>query len=98
LSTGARLALADLGVPKPELPKPDGDVSENAIAIRHTASLLAKTSIADILVFFGVLMVGFAYVWMRGDLDWVRALSRERAAASPVGLVEIDVDEPVLVP
>jgi NADH-quinone oxidoreductase subunit A len=27
-----------------------------------------------------VLLVGFAYVWKRGDLDWVRTLSRERAA------------------
>ena len=30
-------------------------------------------------VFFAVLLVGFAYVWKRGDLDWVRAVSRERA-------------------
>ena len=22
-------------------------------------------------------MVGFAYVWKRGDLDWVRAVSRQ---------------------
>ncbi len=26
-----------------------------------------------------MLLVGFAYVWRRGDLDWVRALSRERS-------------------
>lgn len=26
----------------------------------------------DILVFFGVLMVGFAYLWKRGDINWVR--------------------------
>jgi NADH-quinone oxidoreductase subunit A len=29
---------------------------------------------ADMAVFFLVLMVGFAYVWSRGDLDWVRAV------------------------
>ncbi len=37
----------------------------------------------DIAVFFAVLLVGFAYVWKRGDLDWVRAMvaqSRENAA------------------
>jgi NADH-quinone oxidoreductase subunit A len=28
-------------------------------------------------VFFAVLMVGFAYVWKRGDLDWVRAVTRQ---------------------
>ena len=27
----------------------------------------------DIFVFFGVLMVGFAYVWRRGDINWVRS-------------------------
>lgn len=30
--------------------------------------------VADIAVFFAVLMVGFAYVWSRGDLDWVRTV------------------------
>jgi NADH-quinone oxidoreductase subunit A len=28
----------------------------------------------DLGVFFAVLLVGFAYVWSRGDLDWVRAI------------------------
>lgn len=46
---------------------------------KQGARQLALLTIADILVFFAVLMVGFAYVWMRGDLDWVRAVSRERA-------------------
>jgi NADH-quinone oxidoreductase subunit A len=32
--------------------------------------------------FFAILLVGFAYVWYRGDLDWVRAVSTERAAAA----------------
>ena len=31
----------------------------------------------DILVFFGVLMVGFAYLWRRGDIDWVRSTAAE---------------------
>jgi NADH-quinone oxidoreductase subunit A len=39
---------------------------------------LALASIADIGVFFGVLLVGFAYVWKRGDLDWVRAVTQKR--------------------
>lgn len=39
---------------------------------------LALLSIVDILLFFVVLLVGFAYVWWRGDLDWVRAVGRER--------------------
>jgi len=35
---------------------------------------LAWTAFADILVFFGVLLVGFAYLWRRGDLKWVRSM------------------------
>ncbi len=48
-------------------------------AIVATARRLAWLSMLDIGAFFAVLMVGFAYVWRRGDLDWVRAVSRERA-------------------
>ena len=40
----------------------------------------------DIGVFFAVLMVGFAYVWCRGDLDWVRALTAESAQATGADL------------
>lgn len=36
---------------------------------------LAWIAFADIMVFFGVLLVGFAYLWRRGDLDWVRSIA-----------------------
>jgi len=39
-------------------------------------------TIADIGAFFAVLLIGFAYVWKRGDLDWVRHISREHATES----------------
>ena len=48
-------------------------------AIRSDAAALARLSMIDIGAFFAVLLVGFAYVWRRGDLDWVRAVSRERS-------------------
>lgn len=38
---------------------------------------LAVVGLVDILIFFGVLLVGFAYVWKRGDLDWVRAYTQK---------------------
>lgn len=41
--------------------------------LRQAAQNLAWLSFADIALFFAVLLVGFAYVWKRGDLDWVRA-------------------------
>lgn len=65
---------------------PVSDVS-NVIS-SGTGSTLALTGLVDILVFFGVLLVGFAYVWKRGDLDWVRAMSAEvkqKSGKSPAG-------------
>lgn len=60
-------------------------------AVAHAgARQLALLTIIDILVFFGVLLVGFAYVWKRGDLDWVRAVSRQRSPG------ESAAEEPVL--
>jgi len=52
-------------------------------AVEELARTIAQISIVDIGVFFAVLLVGFAYVWKRGDLDWVRALSKQRALESP---------------
>jgi NADH-quinone oxidoreductase subunit A len=45
--------------------------------VRGSAEQLAKIALIDILAFFAILMVGFAYVWRRGDLDWVRAVGQE---------------------
>jgi len=45
--------------------------------VHQTARRMALISFADIGVFFAVLMVGFAYVWKRGDLDWVRSVKRQ---------------------
>jgi NADH-quinone oxidoreductase subunit A len=53
---------------------------QGELAVTELARTIAQISIIDIAVFFAVLLVGFAYVWKRGDLDWVRTLSRERAA------------------
>ncbi|MFM9963742.1 MAG: NADH-quinone oxidoreductase subunit A [Planctomycetaceae bacterium] len=41
-----------------------------------TAMRLGMMGVVDIAVFFAVLLVGFAYVWKRGDLDWVRAYQK----------------------
>jgi len=38
-----------------------------------SARSLALASLIDMGVFFAVLLVGFAFLWRRGDLDWVRA-------------------------
>jgi NADH-quinone oxidoreductase subunit A len=53
------------------------------------AARFAWLALVDIAVFFGVLLVGFAYLWRRGDLNWVRSTAAERA---PIASAE----EPVL--
>ncbi len=47
------------------------DTASLAAAGRH----LGWVALLDLLVFFGVLLVGFAYLWRRGDISWVRAIS-----------------------
>ena len=80
----------ELGIENPTIPPlspelaeklgPDATPAErNSRAIEESARTIARFSLADIAVFFAVLLVGFAYVWRRGDLDWVRAVSKERA-------------------
>lgn len=57
------------------------------------ARRLARLAFVDILIFFGVLLVGFAYLWKRGDLDWVRAMSRERAQSATAPPLRERADE-----
>ena len=67
------------------LNQPPGSLTEEEAVGSGTALQLAQIALVDIAVFFGVLLVGFAYVWKRGDLDWVRAMTgrAKSAAASP---------------
>jgi len=71
----------ELGVPPASQPDPTARE-----AIMSYAQQLTWFSFVDILVFFGVILVGFAYVWMRGDIDWVRAVHRERAGPASAGV------------
>ncbi len=73
-------AAATVGVRLQELGIHDGSAvaAADAAGLAGPAESLALTSIADIGVFFAVLLVGFAYVWKRGDLDWVRAMQRPK--------------------
>jgi len=84
-STAGLAQLRELGIrdaasqaPAPDSVGPGAANAEDGTTIQEAARRLALTSIADIGVFFGVLLVGFAYVWRRGDLDWVRAMTQQR--------------------
>jgi NADH-quinone oxidoreductase subunit A len=41
------------------------------------ARTFARFAFLELLVFFGVLLVGFAYLWKRGDLEWVRSVAAQ---------------------
>ncbi len=49
---------------------------------RQTAGTFAWLAMIDMGIFFGVLLVGFAYLWRRGDIDWIRSTAAERLAAA----------------
>ena len=98
LTQDARLLYRELGVDKPVAPTTvpaslaghvaftDDPSRRAADVVRASSRQLAWIALFDIALFFAVLMVGFAYVWRRGDLDWVKAVSRERvepAVAEP---------------
>jgi len=90
LTDEAKLLYRELGVREPTVPKTvpatlRGKVDVNAPEagiIKQSSKQLAWITIIDICVFFAVLLVGFAYVWKRGDLDWVRAVARGRGAGA----------------
>lgn len=74
-----------LGVPEPELPLPWFQSKESYRPIEASARDLARASMVDIGVFFAILLVGFAYVWYRGDLNWVRATGHPLSVAAERG-------------
>jgi NADH-quinone oxidoreductase subunit A len=53
----------------------------------EAARQLAWFAFWDILIFFGVLLVGFAYLWKRGDLDWVRSTLAEEPETGDAKIV-----------
>jgi len=49
----------------------------------EAARSFARFAFLELLAFFGVLLVGFAYLWRRGDLEWVRSVAAQVRAAGP---------------
>ena len=64
-------AAANLALPGADAVIPDAT----------TASAFAGFAFLEMLVFFGVLLAGFAYLWKRGDLEWVRSTAAHPDAA-----------------
>jgi NADH-quinone oxidoreductase subunit A len=79
-SAGERESMAATGSPITEL-----EFSRAQQANRK----LAWLALFEILLFFGILLVGFAYLWRRGDLQWVRStLAEQPATLEPSLLIE----------
>lgn len=92
----ARGLHEELGVRRPTVPTEIPASLQRAVAptpdraaraagiIQQGGRQLAIVALVDLAVFFTVLLVGFAYVWTRGDLDWVRAYHPDaRSAGTP---------------
>lgn len=78
LTPAATGLLTELGVRDPGANAPT-----DSQALVAAGKSLTRTAFSDIAVFFAVLIVGFAYVWKRGDLDWVRAMTQGRGEERP---------------
>ena len=61
---------------------PGTSAASDTVVSAADALYLAKTGVVDIAVFFAFILVGFAYVWKRGDLDWIRALTQKSRQAA----------------
>jgi NADH-quinone oxidoreductase subunit A len=103
LSPQAAERLRELGVEEPTVPTlspararelgvSDDSAAMSRAAVQDTARRIAKTSLWDIGVFFAVLMVGFAYVWKRGDLDWVRSTRSHAGEVVERAAVTLEVE------
>ena len=82
------LGVAPGSMPLPDLQPRERDsvghiTSQEVVAQGNT---LALASMLDLGVFFAVLLVGFAFVWKRGDLDWVRSVRHPPTPAETAAL------------
>jgi len=51
-----------------------GEAIQQRDAGNRTAGAFAEFAFLELLTFFSILLVGFAYLWKRGDLEWVRSV------------------------
>jgi len=61
-------------------PTVEADATES---LRSGAAALTRAAMWAMLVFFVILLIGFAYEWKTGAFDWVRVLRAERSDTVP---------------
>jgi NADH-quinone oxidoreductase subunit A len=61
------------------------------MVLQDNLQWISLMALLDMAVFFVVLLVGFAYLWKMGDLNWVRAYTKPSAndANSHIGLAVV---------
>jgi NADH-quinone oxidoreductase subunit A len=81
LTTVGRNVLREMGMRNP--PNPAGnEIVAAEESLRSGVATFAKLATFEVLIFFGILLVGYAYVWKTGALDWVRVVPTKR----PIGI------------
>jgi NADH-quinone oxidoreductase subunit A len=88
----AALTAKLAGAPIEEV-RPRGPVSESPLD-PSLARRMTALAVADLAVFFGIILVGFAYLWKRGDIEWVRStVAEERPPEELIEAVAAPVEE-----
>jgi NADH-quinone oxidoreductase subunit A len=63
------------------------------IAVLYPCVILVRDRpgavLLDILVFVGILLVGLAYLWAKGDLEWVKAAHPAPGGPEPAGVAPL---------
>jgi NADH-quinone oxidoreductase subunit A len=59
-----------------------GDAAALAAKVGSTLFEVRAAALVDMLVFFAMLMTGFAYLWKFGFLDWVRTVETRRPSGA----------------
>jgi NADH-quinone oxidoreductase subunit A len=73
-----------------------GNAAELAHQFSMTIFSLRLAALVDMLVFFTILMIGFAYLWRFGYLDWVRSTTTVMEAKDkPLVMAESELQAPV---
>ena len=60
-----------------------GNAAAVAAGVGQTLFQVRAAALVDLLIFFGLLLTGFAYLWRFGYLDWVRPDAAAPAADLP---------------
>lgn len=84
ISTEERVAITKQLAPE-GLPAIPG-VPQVAEITAEASKYMAWIGFVDILIFFSVLIIGFAYLWKRGDIDWVRSVRNDESSRQQVSI------------